>query len=231
MTEFSQSLGYLRELNMLSLIVRFLLAIICGGVIGLERGKKRHAAGLRTHLLVCIGAVSIMIVNQYISVYMDPSADMSRMGAQVISGIGFLGAGTIIITGHRQIKGLTTAAGLWASAAMGLAIGIGYYECAIVMCIFLYIVLQGLNSLDETFIKGHTSLELYLEYDETFRLSCVLKKVRKDGWHMADIEHLNKNIGGGSMQVTITKNTKIDNYEDLLENIREMDGVLYVEEF
>ena len=231
MTEIAQTIDYLRELNMVSLVVRFLLATICGGVIGVERGKKRQAAGLRTHLLVCIGAVSIMIVNQYISVYLDPTADMSRMGAQVVSGIGFLGAGTIIITGHRQIKGLTTAAGLWASAAMGLAIGIGYYECAIIMCIFLYIVLQGLNSLDETFIKGHTNIELYLEYDETFRLSCVLKEVRRSGWHMVNIEHLNKNLGGGSLQVTITKNTKIENYEGLLENIRGMDGVMYVEEF
>lgn len=230
MTEFIQMVAYLRELNMASLIVRFLFAIVCGGVIGIERGKKRQAAGLRTHLLVCIGAVCIMIVNQYITVYIEPTADMSRMGAQVVSGIGFLGAGTIIITGKRQIKGLTTAAGLWASAAMGLAIGVGYYECAIIMCIFLYIVLQGLNSLDETFIKGHTNLELYLEYDETFRLSCVLKKVRNDGWHMESIEQINKNASGGAMQITITKNTKIMNYDDMLENIRGMDGVLYVEE-
>lgn len=231
MTEFIQMVGYLRELNMASLIVRFLFAIVCGGIIGVERGKKRQAAGLRTHLLVCIGAVCIMIVNQYISVYIDPTADMSRMGAQVVSGIGFLGAGTIIITGKRQIKGLTTAAGLWASAAMGLAIGVGYYECAIIMCILLYIVLQGLNSLDETFIKGHTNLELYLEFDETFRLSCVLKAVRNDGWHMDGIEQINKNPVGGSMQITITKDTKINNYDDLLEHIRGMDGVLYVEEF
>ena len=231
MTEFIEIVGYLRELNVASLIVRFLFAIICGGVIGIERGKKRQAAGLRTHLLVCIGAVCIMIVNQYISVYVDPTADMSRMGAQVVSGIGFLGAGTIIITGKRQIKGLTTAAGLWASAAMGLAIGVAYYECAIIMCIFLYIILQGLNNLDETFIKGHTNLELYLEYDETFRLSCVLKEVRCDGWHMANIEHINKHTVGGAMQITITKNTIIKNYDDLLEQIRAMDGVMYVEEF
>jgi len=231
LTDFIEIVAYLRELNMASLIVRFLFAIICGGVIGVERGKKRQAAGLRTHLLVCIGAVAVMIVNQYISVYLDPMADMSRMGAQVISGIGFLGAGTIIITGHRQIKGLTTAAGLWASAAMGLAIGIGYYECAIIMCIFLYIVLQGLNNLDETFIKGHTNVELYLEYDETFRLSCVLKAVRNDGWHMSDIEHINKSTVGGSMQITIRKETKIKCYNDLMEQIRGVNGVLYVEEF
>lgn len=230
MTEFLEMVAYLRDLNMASLIVRFLFAIICGGVIGIERGKKRQAAGLRTHLLVCIGAVCVMIVNQYISVYIDTTADMSRMGAQVVSGIGFLGAGTIIITGKRQIKGLTTAAGLWASAAMGLAIGVGYYECAIVMCIFLYIVLQGLNSVDERFIKGHTILEFYLEYDETFRLSCVLKKVRNDGWHMENIEQINKNINGGAIQITIIKDIKIKNYDDLLECFREMDGVLYVEE-
>ena len=111
-------------------------------MIGYERGKRKHAAGLRTHIVVCIGAASVMMLSQFLSVYSDSSTDPSRLGAQVISGIGFLGAGSIIITGHHRgqhIKGLTTAAGLWASACMGLVVGSGFYEAAVIMLSLIHI--------------------------------------------------------------------------------------------
>ena len=143
-----------RDINMYSIILRFLLSILFGGTIGIERGKKRHAAGMRTHIVVCMGAASVMMVSQYISTILQTATDPARLGAQVISGIGFLGVGTIVVTGHKQVKGLTTAAGLWASACMGLAIGIGFYEGALVMCLMLYIVLEVLNLWDERFLKN-----------------------------------------------------------------------------
>ena len=146
----------LRELTILSVIFRFLLSTGCGAVIGYERSKKCHAAGLRTHIVVCIGAASVMILNQYLSMYFNSNADPARLGAQVISGIGFLGAGTIIITGHqrgRHIRGLTTAAGLWASACMGLLVGSGFYEAAVIMCVFLFTVIVVLNRVDEKYLK------------------------------------------------------------------------------
>ena len=137
--------AYLRQMNLVSILCRFVLAAVCGSVIGFERGKKRHAAGLRTHIVVCIGAMSAMLVNQYIITYFNPNSDPARMGAQVISGIGFLGAGTIVITGHQrgqQVKGLTTAAGMWATSAIGMAIGAGLYwvglvGTAVLMCVQL----------------------------------------------------------------------------------------------
>ena len=134
----NELLGSLREINILSIIVRLTMAAICGGFIGYDRGRKRRPAGLRTHILVCIGSALVMITNQYIIDIMGYSSDPTRLGAQVISGIGFLGAGTILITGKQQVKGLTTAAGLWASACMGLAIGIGFYEGALIGCIFIF---------------------------------------------------------------------------------------------
>jgi Uncharacterized membrane protein len=118
--------NYLREVNTASIILRLTLATICAGIIGLERGRKKRPAGLRTHILVCIGATLIMITGQYMRDILHIQDDVSRMGAQVISGIGFLGAGTIIVVGRNEVKGLTTAAGLWACACMGLAIGIGF---------------------------------------------------------------------------------------------------------
>ena len=105
----------LRTLSIVSILLRFLLAVACGAVIGFERGKNRHAAGLRTHIVVCIGSASVMLLSQFLLVSTGLKGDPARLGAQVISGIGFLGAGTIVITGHhraQRVKGLTTAAGL-----------------------------------------------------------------------------------------------------------------------
>lgn len=122
----------LQELNFITIIFRMALAIFIGGVIGTERDIKHRAAGLRTHILVCFGAAVIMMTNEYIfKMYPNAEVDITRMGAQVVSGIGFIGAGTILVTNQNQVKGLTTAAGLWAAAALGLAIGIGFYEIAL----------------------------------------------------------------------------------------------------
>lgn len=115
--------------NIISLLVRMLLVILCAGLIGYDRDTHGSAAGFRTHILVCMGAMIAMSTGQYAAMYY--TADVTRIGAQVVSGIGFLGAGSIIVN-KRHIKGLTTAAGLWASACIGLALGIGFYEGAIV---------------------------------------------------------------------------------------------------
>ena len=127
---------WLLEPTILTLTIRALLALLCAGVIGYERNAHGAAAGLRTHILVCLGAMLAMCTGEFVSLYYN--ADANRIGAQVVSGIGFLGAGTIIVH-HGHISGLTTAAGLWASACIGLAIGTGFYEAAIVgtACVFI----------------------------------------------------------------------------------------------
>ena len=114
----------LRELTYLAVGLRIVAALLMGGILGLERGMKNRPAGLRTYMLVCVGSCLIMMTNQYIY-QAAGTGDPPRMSAQVVSGIGFLGAGTIVVPQRNQIKGLTTAAGLWACAAAGLALGIG----------------------------------------------------------------------------------------------------------
>lgn len=226
---FSDAIFYLRDINTIAIIFKFILAIICGGVIGADRGRKKQAAGLRTHLLVCIGAASVMMVNQYAARYLG-ATDVTRMGAQVISGIGFLGAGTIIVTGHKQVRGLTTAAGLWASACMGLAIGIGFYECAIIMCILLFAVLQMLNRLESKFIKREKNLCLYIEYEGDFRLSYVLKILNEDGWGVEGIEYLNKEKEGyGSLHMDLSKFQGGKDIQSIIERIQKESGVFYVD--
>ena len=127
---------FLAEPNFITLIFRTLLVVLCGGVIGYDRDAHGAPAGFRTHILVCLGAMIVMSTGQYAAMYYN--IDVTRLGAQVVSGIGFLGAGSIIVN-KRHIRGLTTAAGLWASACIGLAIGIGFYEGAVIGTIAVYI--------------------------------------------------------------------------------------------
>ena len=144
--------------------LKLILALICGGLLGIERGRKKRPAGFRTYMLVCIGASLVMMTNDYISM-MYQTGDPSRMGAQVISGIGFLGAGTIITTGHNRVKGLTTAAGLWASACVGLAIGIGFYEGAILGTVMIFFAMVTMHTLDEKITASARVVTMYVEFD------------------------------------------------------------------
>ncbi len=175
------------ELNVVSIIFRLLLATIFGGIIGFERGQKRRPAGFRTHMLVCIGSTLAMLVNQYINLKYA-SVDPARLGAQVISGIGFLGAGTIIVTGKRQVKGLTTAAGLWASACMGLAIGIGFYSAAIIACIFIFSVMTLLHKIDSQAFSSSKTINLYLEFSAANSLGTFIAATKQKEIKIVDIE-------------------------------------------
>lgn len=223
----------LRELTVLSILFRFFLATGCSALIGLERSRSRHAAGLRTHIVVCIGAASVMLLNQYLMLTLNPDADPARLGAQVISGIGFLGAGTIVITGHqrgRRITGLTTAAGLWASACMGLVIGSGFYEAAVVMCAFLFCVIAGLNGLEGKYLKNSTVMRLYIEYSIETPFSAIHAALRALHWHLSYLEHLG--CSGGlvnSVIVDVQRSEDADPHA-LLEALRATPGVLFVEE-
>jgi len=167
-------LDYLRELNILSMFLRLLIAALCGAIIGISRGRRQHAAGMRTHLLVCIGSASVMLTSQFVTTELGYGGDMLRMPAQVVSGIGFLGAGSIIVTGKRHVSGLTTAAGLWSSSCMGLAAGAGYYECAILLCVFIYIVLVTLDRIDTSRVKRSRNMTVYLELNADTPLGAVL---------------------------------------------------------
>ena len=129
----------LKELNTLSVSVRLLLSIFFSGIIGFERQGQHHPAGLRTHILVCLGSTMTTMLGQFL--LLNFGADPSRIGAQVVSGIGFLGVGTIILNGG-HVRGITTAAGLWANACMGLALGIGFYEGAILGFLAIFFALR-----------------------------------------------------------------------------------------
>lgn len=229
---FEELTLYLREINTISIIIRLTLATICGGILGAERGRKKRPAGFRTHILVCIGAAMIMITSQYMSDILGMTGDASRMGAQVISGIGFLGAGTIMVVGKNEVKGLTTAAGLWACACMGLAVGIGFYEGAILSCIFLYAVVTVLHIWD-VHSRMHTRvLDIYVELEEVVGIANFMKVVKSDGTKITNVEvrkldKLDSHTIAFSMTLTLAEKRDHNEYMMQLNNI---DGVCCLKE-
>ncbi|MBP3370106.1 MAG: MgtC/SapB family protein [Clostridia bacterium] len=181
------------------MLLRLLVATFCGGIIGIERGKKNRPAGFRTYILVCVGASLTMILSAYM-VAMDPiwretapallGSDFARFGAQVINGIGFLGAGTIIITGNQQVKGMTTAAGLWASACMGLAIGAGFYEGALVGCVLIIATTALFSKLESFILSRSRNINLYVELETADSLTRVMECLRIKGVRVYDVEFI-----------------------------------------
>lgn len=219
-----------REITYAVVGLRIMAALLLGGILGLERGLKNRPAGLRTYMLVCVGACLIMLINQY-TYQVFGVGDPVRMGSQVVSGIGFLGAGTIIVTRRSQIKGLTTAAGLWTAAAVGLAVGIGFYEAAFLGGIIIFVVLTLLHKLDSWMHKTARYLELYVELSPAVGLTEFLKPVRELGVQIEEIQADLGNTTPGSVRVFVmsAKLQKRINHDVLLDQIRCMEGVMAAE--
>ena len=188
MSEFLNMIRFADGFDMGGAVIRILLAVICGAVIGIEREHKRRPAGFRTHILICLGASLTTLTSQYLALFAHYTTDPARLGAQVIAGIGFIGAGTIIVTKRRQVKGLTTAAGLWTSAIVGLAIGAGYVEAAL-MTTALVLVVELLLSRFEYFIMSRArNINLYVEYKETEALTQMTEYLRSRRVHVTDLQ-------------------------------------------
>lgn len=169
-------------------LIRIIVACLCGGLVGLERTKRLKEAGIRTHIIVALGATLIMVVSKY--GFGDVvGADASRIASNVITGISFLGAGVIFVRGG-SVKGLTTAAGIWATAAIGLALGAGMYTVG-VLCTVLMIVLQIFL---HKFLPGdmQSSKELLLVISRDYHT--VMPKIR------ARLEELKILISGVEME-------------------------------
>lgn len=177
----------IRELTTMEILIRIGLTMVLGGLIGIDRSLKNRPAGLRTHMLVAIGACLVMMINQYIFQVFG-TGDPTRMGAQVVSGIGFLGAGTIIISHSRKITGLTTAASLWASAAIGLAIGIGFYEGALIGFFAIFSAVVFLLNLDGKLEGRQRYIETYLVLKEGISLGNFIQGIKAQGYEIHDIQ-------------------------------------------
>ena len=220
----------IREVTYLAVALRIFVAVIIGGILGLERGMKNRPAGLRTYMLVCVGACVVMLTNQYIYQVFG-SGDPVRMGAQVVSGIGFLGAGTIIVTRRNQIKGLTTAAGLWSAAGVGLALGVGFYEAAIAGTAAVFAVITLLQKMDNKLHRRSRQLEAYIELS-SISLGDFLRTMREADIDVSDVqrEHEEESADGVRAYVATLKGKKRQNHTELMEKVLAIPGVEFVEE-
>jgi len=223
-------LDTLNELNLISTVVRLALALLLGGMLGIERGRKRRPAGMRTYMIVCIASALVMITSQYMMIEYG-TGDPARMGAQVISGIGFLGAGTIIIT-SRQVKGLTTAAGLWAAACIGLAVGIGFYTGAIACAILVLVVMTVMSGLDARLRLKSKQLNFFGEFLSMEDLGKFMDMLRQNGYKLHDLEldrsgRRVNDLVGATFWIELDRAT---NHVEVIHKLSGFEGVKYLEE-
>lgn len=225
-----QLLYALNNFTPLSSLVRLLLAALFGGLVGMERGRHGRAAGLRTHSLVCLGAALAAQVGLFATEVLGYTSDPLRVGAQVISGIGFLGVGTILVKGRFQVTGLTTAAGLWATAAIGLACGIGYFEGALICTALTILTVTLLSRVEARLNRRHRRFGIYVE------LSSV-------DYVQATASFLSETYGAGDIQVTpprsalpnyvgveatiTTRGSKHPTPEEVMETLAEREGIAF----
>ena len=237
-----QLLHHLRELNMASVCLRMLLGIAFGGFIGLERGSKQRAAGFRTYMLVCLGAVLTMLLGQYEHHMLTTSwlsaaegtglkTDVARFGAQVISGIGFLGAGTIIVTGRQEVKGLTTGAGLWACACMGLAIGAGFYECVILAFLLIVLAIRVLPAVESFAIDHARNMNLYVEFATLDDIGPILAQIKTlDAQiHQVEIDRGRDDTNRHPSAVFVIRLKKSRSRERLMVSLSELPNVHFID--
>lgn len=232
-------LGYLRELNTVSVLLRLGLAMFFGGVIGMERGRKHRAAGFRTHMLVCIGAALTMLLGQYEHAMLksmwtgiSASTDVARFSAQVINGIGFLGAGTVVVTGRQHVTGLTTAAGLWASACTGLAIGAGFYECVILAFFLMLLVVRVLPAIELSIVERSRFMNIYVEFEELDHVGAIINWLKAEKIQIYDAE-LNRGHQENDRRPNAVFSVRLlrrKSHAKLLAELSDLDGVKVVEE-
>lgn len=226
-------LNFLRgdHLDVISVTVRLVLAMICGGCIGLERERKRRPAGFRTHILICLGAAMTTLTSQFLVLELHLFTDMARLGAQVIAGIGFIGAGTIIITKRRQVKGLTTAAGLWAAAIVGLCCGAGFFEGAVLATVIILLAELVFSKLEYLIVSHARIFNLYVEYSENTQLGTIVDVMKDTGAFIVDMEITKR--GGEERHpcaVFSIKMPRKQSGQNLMAQISKLDGVVSVEE-
>ncbi len=225
-------IAYLEEFNTLSIVLRLVLATLMGSIIGAERASKRHAAGLRTFALVCLGSALATIVNLYLWQTTGGTADSARIPAGVVSGVGFLGVGTIVVTSRNHVKGLTTAAGLWATAALGLALGAGMIFVSVIAFALLVVVIFLLQYVSRHQEKYNRIMGVYLEVEKDKGINQLLQHIREKGYEITSMEKKReKMVKGYDVAVLLELDLKKKHdHSDVLSELSSIEGVNYLEE-
>ena len=241
MDAFLNVIAYLREMNIYSLIFRLLLAMLFSGLIGIERESRRLPAGFRTYMLVCLGAALETLLSQYELILLQTqwathtastraTLDMSRVGAQVINGMGFIAAGTIVVSSDKQIRGIPTAASLWACACMGLAIGVGFYECVLIGFVLIYSCNKFLPSIEKK-IRSHTrNVSVYVEFDNLKSIGTIIQCIKAKCVDVFNVEiGKNDDIRCNNVVLTVRIPKSVDR-EEFLSTLLALNCVYQAEE-
>lgn len=227
-------------LTNIEIVIRIVLSLVAGSLIGMERGGKSQPAGIRTHSVVCVAACLIMMTNEFVS-YKFGTGDPTRLGAQVVSGVGFLGAGTILIKENKKITGLTTAAGIWGAAGIGLAIGVGFYQGAILTAISIWGIISMFQPLKIYLQKRSKIIELYIVVNSTEAYNRVLVYCAEKYIRVTDSRTAFGEVNQSRIQYFDVPEKKIASFITLelpgkfehlrlMEELSDIVGVIYLEE-
>ncbi len=228
----SECQSFIQDFNLVSIILRLITAVIFGGMIGVERGRKNFAGGTRTITLVCLGSCLVIIVNEYLRIKSNQSIDPARIAAQIINGVGFLGAGTIMVTGNNRVKGLTTAASLWVSAIIGIAIGCGFIYGALLGLVFTLLSMTLFQKYNKWYAQFDRYVELYLEIDPNIGMTQVRKYVKENNFVIKSLHRKrNKALHPDDVCIDIEIDTQgRRNHASIITRLQLIDGIHYCEE-
>ena len=219
-----------RGIDFLSVLVKMICAFILGGLIGLERSYNHKNAGFRTHILVCIGACVASLTGLFLYLGLKVPTDMSRIGAQVVTGLGFIGAGTIVVTRKKTVKGLTTAAGLWTDGVIGIAVGAGFYEGAI-LSVFLVLLAETYFANIKAHMHRSPEFKLVVSYFKKDNLDDVLRYCKDQSMAITNLQITGTNENNISMysgMITLRPDQPV-NQKELVEHINSMNGIVSAE--
>ncbi len=214
-----------KDLNLVTIALRVFLAVVFGGLIGFERGRHGSQAGMRTHILVCLGGAMTSLVGAYSVQVLGFDGDPFRIAAQVVSGIGFLGAGMIIVKSDKMITGLTTAAIMWTTAVIGISIGIGFYSGALFAMLACLFTAAFLTKIEHTRRK---SLRVYIEVEKLHELEKITEETKKLLPSDAFVEIISaRSNSAGHMGIYIITSSLKD-FDAFKNSVKSLDGVTFV---
>lgn len=228
MSVFERIMEWLRSPSEPGVVfIKLAFATIVGGIIGMERGKQGRAAGMRTHILVTVGATLTAMIGFFVNEMLGMTTDPMRISAQVISGIGFLGVGTILLKGRFQITGLTTAAGLWCTAAIGLAIGAGFYEGALGAFAVSVIAVTLLHKLEYKLIKRSDRFGMYIEINSDRAVSKTIDKVQ-ELYNVTDLQVTSPRSGhDGNVGIELNVHLKGGDPKNVAKELERLEDVVF----
>ena len=219
----------LYEFNDTTAFIRLMMALVASGILGMERTRKLRPAGMRTYMLVCIGACSTMLAGLSLFQTYGPGFDPARLSAQVISGIGFIGAGTIMITPRQKVKGLTTAAGLWAVACLGINIGVGNYAISLSVFLAMLITMFLADKVEVVFYRYLKRIHVTIFMDSLAAVPVIREWLASHDIILSNLEFADAVEGHGIALTCFLRLKKHASHQEIAKGLEKVAGVIHVE--